>query len=242
MTSSASIAIGPGYAGYVGPSVRLRPHTTPVSCLAVGVDGPLTVSTSTHSVSARTVLCPARVLHRCDVTAGRMLCLFIDPLLASPILTQAKFSAWTGRIGAHHLSQDTIIDLAAATMVDWARVVAAVCPVGQIVTDDRIQKAFNAIHADPDVSAEELAQQVKLSRAHFLTLFAKHGQTSFRRYRQWVRVRLVAAGGARGHDLTRCAADAGFASSSHLSRCGSAMCGVTLSQMARMKLDLQVAA
>lgn len=71
MTSSASIAIGPGYAGYVGPSVRLRPHTTPVSCLAVGVDGPLTVSTSTHSVSARTVLCPARVLHRCDVTAGR---------------------------------------------------------------------------------------------------------------------------------------------------------------------------
>lgn len=220
----------------------MRPHTTPVACLAVGLDGPLTISTSTHSVSARTVLCPARVLHQCDETAGRMLCLFIDPLIASPIVTQAMFPAWSGGIGAYHLSQDAIIDLASATAVDWEKVVGAMCPVGQFVTDQRIQQAFNAMHADPDVSAEQLARRLKLSRAHFLTLFAKHSQTSFRRYRQWVRIRRVAAGGAHGHDLTRCAADAGFASSSHLSRCGAAMCGVTLSQMMRMELDLQFAA
>lgn len=48
-------------------------------------------------------------------------------------------------------------------------------------------------------------------------MFAHHTGTTFRRYQQWSRVLHVVRGISAGHDLTRCAADAGFASPSHLS-------------------------
>lgn len=56
-----------------------------------------------------------------------------------------------------------------------------------------------------------------LSTSHFLHLFTQQTGTSFRRYRQWSRLLDVVRGLQAGHDLIRCAADAGFASPSQLS-------------------------
>lgn len=239
MTGAATIVIEPGYLGYLGPAMSLRPHTTPVTCLAVGLDTPLEISTSTDTVSARSILSPARVEHRCDVKSGRMLCLFIDPLLATPAANRSRVSAWTGQLGANHRAEDDLIELVTMDNIEWAHVVSTAFDVTNPIPDQRVIQALNHVHNSPGTSAEDLAHKVGLSRSHFLTLFASHSHTSLRRYRQWVRVRHAAAGAASGYDLTRCAADAGFASPSHLSRCATSMSGVNPSQLLQMNLHFQ---
>ncbi|MFI6776169.1 helix-turn-helix domain-containing protein [Nocardia sp. NPDC050412] len=67
------------------------------------------------------------------------------------------------------------------------------------------------------IRAEHAADAAGMSETHLLRTFTAHTGTTFRRYRQWARLRMVFASLAAGHDLARCAADAGFASPSHLS-------------------------
>lgn len=58
-------------------------------------------------------------------------------------------------------------------------------------------------------------------------MFAEQTGTSFRRYVQWARMLRVAMAHAAGHDLTRAAVDAGFASPSHFSDTFRLMFGLT---------------
>ena len=71
-------------------------------------------------------------------------------------------------------------------------------------------------------------------------LFAAHPGTTFRRYPQWGRLLHVVRGLDAGHDLTRCAADAGFASPSHLSDTFRRTLGTTATAVlgARVRFDL----
>ncbi|WP_433600715.1 helix-turn-helix transcriptional regulator [Nocardia sp. CA-135953] len=91
--------------------------------------------------------------------------------------------------------------------------------VRQSAIDPRIDAIVRDIRDDPTahIRAEHAADAAGMSETHFLRTFAAHTGTTFRRYRQWARLRMVFASLAAGHDLTRCAADAGFASPSYLS-------------------------
>ena len=77
----------------------------------------------------------------------------------------------------------------------------------------------------------KLAADVGLSESRFLHLFHDQVGTTLRRYRLWMR--LIAAGTAvrNGKNLTDAAADAGFASPSHLSDRFKSTFGLTATQL-----------
>lgn len=97
--------------------------------------------------------------------------------------------------------------------------------------DDRIRTATGLLRADPNLSAAQVAAAIGLSASRFLHLFPAGAGTSFRRYRLWARMLLVAAALSRGADLTRASAEAGFASPSHFSDSFHAMFGLTASAL-----------
>lgn len=88
----------------------------------------------------------------------------------------------------------------------------------------------------------ETASRLGLSTSHFLRLFAQHTGTTFRRYQQWARLLHAVRGMVAGHDLTRCATDAGFASPSHFSDTFHRTFGLSPSALlnSRVQIDLGV--
>ena len=88
--------------------------------------------------------------------------------------------------------------------------------------------------------AVDAATAVQMSVSHFLHLFAACTGTTFRRYQQWARLRIVGSGLDAGHDLTRCAADAGFASPSHLSETFRRTFGLSLTALLASQVELDV--
>ncbi|UGT63107.1 helix-turn-helix domain-containing protein [Nocardia asteroides] len=99
--------------------------------------------------------------------------------------------------------------------------------------DPRIAEVLLALLADPSESpgAAGFAAAAGLSTSRFLHLFAAQTGTSFRRYRLWARMLRAGRGLAVGNDLTRAAADAGFASPSHFSDSFRVLFGLTASTL-----------
>ncbi|MEV0358780.1 helix-turn-helix domain-containing protein [Nocardia sp. NPDC050697] len=100
-------------------------------------------------------------------------------------------------------------------------------------TDPRIARVSRELLADPAAApgAAGFAAAVDLSTSRFLHLFRAQTGTSFRRYRLWARMLRAGHGLAAGVDLTRAAADAGFASPSHFSDSFHALFGLTASSL-----------
>ena len=117
----------------------------------------------------------------------------------------------------HRLERELVAACSREADPDILRYLAGPATPG--AADQRIRRLAEEIRADPGqvFRAEESAHRLGLSTSHFLRLFAQHTGTTYRRYQQWARLLHVARGIAAGHDLTRCSADAGFASPSHLS-------------------------
>ncbi|GGS54035.1 AraC family transcriptional regulator [Actinokineospora fastidiosa] len=109
------------------------------------------------------------------------------------------------------------------------------------LTDERVRTALGLLRSHPCLSAPRVAGEVGLSTSRFLHLFSAQTGTSFRRYRLWARMLCVAAAAARGADLTRASAEAGFASPSHFSDSFHDMFGLTastvLTRNARIVID-----
>ncbi|CRK56290.1 Transcriptional regulator, AraC family [Alloactinosynnema sp. L-07] len=91
-----------------------------------------------------------------------------------------------------------------------------------------MRAAAEAIVRDPSMpgGADGLAAAVGVSTSRFLHLFRDYTGTSFRRYRLWARMLAAGSAIAAGGNLTDAAADAGFASPSHLSSSFHAMFGL----------------
>ena len=83
--------------------------------------------------------------------------------------------------------------------------------------DSRIEAATKQIRDDPAATARTLAAAAGLSESRFLHVFRQETGTSLRRYRMWSMLMAAGASMAAGLNLTSAAADAGFASPSHLS-------------------------
>lgn len=215
-TCYPAVWLSPGQALYAGPGLRLEPHSGSVWCLAVGIDAPLTVTVGTRRIVARSALIPPRLTHHLAVD-GRLVSCYLDPASERTRSCRQRFTEFDHQIGVHHDAQRTLLtvpqDDAAA-----ARWLAAAAPVAIDVIDARIELVAKQIRDDPSTQtpARELAAAAGLSESRFLHLFRQETGSSLRRYRMWSRLIRAGAELAAGHNLTTAAAEAGFASPSHL--------------------------
>lgn len=224
---------------YSGPGLDLEPHSGSVWCLAVGVDGPLTVTVGTNRVVATSVLIPPRLTHHLATDGGRLVSCYLDPTSDRAANCRNACRESSGDLWIEHdaaLSTPPIDDDSARAWLDRA------APATSRLIDSRIAEAAALIHADPaaSVPSHVLAERAGLSESRFLHLFRLEVGTSLRRYRLWVR--LIHAGSAigAGESLTTAAADAGFASPSHLSDKFKATFGLTASSLLAAGLTVRI--
>ncbi|MFB4315817.1 helix-turn-helix domain-containing protein [Actinomadura sp. 21ATH] len=213
----------PGQAIYAGPALGLGPHAGSVACLAVGLDAPFRVRAGDGAVCvrARTALIAPRVRHLLTAEGDRMLFCYLDPASARRSACEQRMTGGRAPVLTGHRDEHALLTLAADLHLAsgarrWLDRAAPDAPAGP---DQRI-RAVTALLLDEThrtVMAAEGAAICGLSLSRFLHLFKTHTGTSFRRYRLWAR--MIAAGRtiSAGGDLTRAAAEAGFATPSHFS-------------------------
>jgi AraC-like DNA-binding protein len=196
----------------------LEPHSGSVWCFAVGIGGPLAVTTPdgvTHEGTS--LLIPPRLTHQLACLGSGLVSCYLEPTSVRADACSSEMSTWSGEIGIGHAAERRLTstpsdDESACRWLDLA------APAEQHVVDPRIAAAARRILDDPAtaVSSRDLAVTAGLSESRFLHLFRDELGTSLRRYRIWVK--LVQAGTAigSGANLTEAAMKAGFASPSHL--------------------------
>lgn len=215
-TCYPAVWLWPGQALYSGPGLGLEPHSGSVWCLAVGVDGPLTVQVGAQHIEARTALIPPRLVHHLTMSGPLVSC-YLDPASQRSAACRAQFDEFRGDIGISHRAEIELLtpptdDMTALRWLDTA------APSDVQTIDPRIELAAKQIRDDPAaaVSAAELAAAVGLSESRFLHLFRQEIGSSLRRYRLWSRLMRAGTQIAAGANLTTAAVEAGFASPSHL--------------------------
>jgi AraC-like DNA-binding protein len=233
--------VRPRHAGYIGPELDVAMHETPIACLGLGLDGPFVFETTGHGeITARSVFTPARLRHRI-VTDGWIMLLSCEPGGSAAIALGGSMRKTVGPFGFDSQYESALIAAASNGVAEMDRLLSELVPPRQS-TDRRIARILREIRIDPAryARAEDAATAVQMSVSHFLHLFAACSGTTFRRYQQWARLRIVGSGLDAGHDLTRCAADAGFASPSHLSETFRRTFGLSLSALLASQVELDI--
>jgi AraC-like DNA-binding protein len=240
-TCCPTVWLWPGQAMYAGPSLNLAPHSGSVWCLAIGIDGPLTVSTSESTTrDANSVLIPPRLTHQLTCHGIDLVSCYLEPTSDRAQSCRQKIKTWNGDVGVTHLDEDLLMhtptdDHSARRWLDLA------APSTQRTIDPRIALAARRIREDAaaTIPSRQLAAEAALSESRFLHLFRDELGTSLRRYRLWMR--LVHAGTviAAGGNLTTAAADSGFASPSHLADSFKRTFGLSASQLLGTGLRLR---
>ncbi|MEU8680658.1 AraC family transcriptional regulator [Streptomyces sp. NPDC048611] len=222
---SARLSLWPGRARYSGPSLELDMHSGSVTCLAVGEEAGFTVETAADGVrrTARSALIRPRVAHRIDAHGGRMTFCYVEP-------GSATERACREALGA---GGEPVTVSAAAELDLVRRLCAAPERAERPDLDPRVRAAVRRLLAEPHLpdGATEYAVAAGLSRSRFLHLFRAETGTSFRRYRMWARMLRAARALRDFGTLTAAAAEAGFASPSHLSSTFHATFGVRPSRV-----------
>lgn len=239
-TCYPAVWLWPGQALYSGPGLGLEPHSGSVWCLAVGVDGPLTVRVGAQRIEARTALIPPRLTHHLTMTGPLVSC-YLDPASQRSSACRAQFDEFCADIGVHHAGEAELFapptdDVEALRWLDRA------APSDIELIDPRIERAAKQIRDDPAtaVSAAELAASVGLSESRFLHLFRQEIGSSLRRYRLWSRLMRAGAEIAAGQNLTTAAAQAGFASPSHLADRFKTTFGLSATQLLTAGLTIRI--
>lgn len=230
-TCCPTVWLWPGQALYSGPGLGLQPHSGSVWCMAVGVDGPLTVTVQGNTIVARSVLIPPRLTHHLSMQGGLVSC-YLDPSSQRSASCRRQFSGFRGSIGVGHTAEHALTarpddDDAARRWLDLA------APDTPHRIDPRIELVAKQIREDPAaaVSAREFAAAAGLSESRFLHLFRREAGTSLRRYRMWSRLVSAGTAVAAGQNLTTAAADSGFASPSHLADTFKTTFGLSATQL-----------
>jgi AraC-like DNA-binding protein len=240
-TCCPSVWLWPGQALYAGPSLNLAPHSGSVWCLAIGIDGPLTVTTPDGTKrDAHSVLIPPRLTHQLTCHGSGLVSCYLEPTSDRAESCRDMFAAWSSDIGVTHSAeaQLTFIPTDDESASRWLDLAA---PRVWRTTDPRITAAARRIRDDPAtmVSSRELAAEAGLSESRFLHLFRDELGTSMRRYRVWVRLVHAGTAIASGANLTEAAMKAGFASPSHLADRFKSTFGLSASQLLATGLTLR---
>jgi AraC-like DNA-binding protein len=240
-TCYPSVWLWPGQALYAGPSLNLAPHSGSVWCLAVGIDGPLTVATADGvSRTAHSVLIPPRLTHQLTCHGTGLVSCYLEPTSERADASRQKFNEWQHQVGLRHVDEERLQftpsdDEGASHWLDLA------APAAQRRIDPRIAAAARTIRDDPTatISSHQLAADAGLSESRFLHLFRDELGTSLRRYRLWIRLTHAGAAIAVGDNLTTAAMKAGFASPSHLADRFKTTFGLSASQLLGTGLNLR---
>lgn len=228
-------------AAYLGPGLKLKPHKLAAGVIAVGLDQPSVVHfpdmPRSEDIVGSVIFIPPDRLHRLS-TRGRMFFLYLDALEARRLdcLTVAENA---GSVLARMPEQLTGTGL--------ADMVSDVCELTGLVArstvDQRMMNVVRKIDRDPDCFETVVAAAVSagLSTSRFQHLFVAATGVSFRRYRLWRRMALVADALSDGVSLTVAAHDAGFSSSAHLSTAFRKMFGLSPSRLLKAGVRFEVA-
>ena len=240
-TCCPSVWLWPGQALYAGPSLNLAPHSGSVWCLAVGIDGPLTVTSQFGTArDANSVLIPPRLTHQLTCHGAGLVSCYLEPTSDRAEASRHKFGEWSGDVGAGHVDEERLQfiptdDESASHWLDLA------APATDRRIDPRIAQAARRIRDDPQatIPSPELAADAGLSESRFLHLFRDELGTSLRRYRLWVRLTHAGTAIAAGDNLTEAAMKAGFASPSHLADRFKTTFGLSATQLLGTGLTLR---
>lgn len=232
-TCCPTVWLWPGQALYAGPSLNLEPHSGSVWCFAVGIGGPLTVTTPDGTKhEGASLLIPPRLTHQLVCLGSGLVSCYLEPTSVRVDACRAKMSTSSGAIGIAHAAEHRLAftpsdDESACRWLDLA------APASQAVIDPRIAAAARRIRDDPatSVPSRELAVEAGLSESRFLHLFRDELGTSVRRYRIWVRLVHAGTAIAAGASLTEAAMKSGFASPSHLADRFKTTFGLSASQL-----------
>ncbi|QIS09495.1 AraC family transcriptional regulator [Nocardia arthritidis] len=237
-TCYPTVWIWPGHALYAGPALDLAPHSGSVWCLAVGVDGPITVRGAGEEQTVRSALIPPRLTHQLVCHGGRMVFCYLDPSSDHAESVIRQMVRQHAKIGAQHGREALLIAGARALCTHGSDAAAGrwlelAAPTTARHIDPRIDEVIRRIRERPadTASARELAAGVALSESRFLHLFRAATGTSLRRYRLWHRFLFAATYLTDGQTLTAAAAAAGFASPSHLADRFRATFGLAATQL-----------
>ncbi|CAM4274509.1 AraC family transcriptional regulator [Nocardia ninae] len=231
-----------GQAAYLGLSFQLDTHSTPVQCFVLGVDEKITVRTPDGGRwQRRSVLIPARTAHKLE-SSGRVLFYYLDPRSAAAARLRASMREPTIPVATGHRDEAALTahlnQPGQPDPRELRRIIAG--PETPATIDERIRAVMNTIVNDPAgrTTAAELAADLGISTSRFLHLFSANAGTSLRRYRLWARLLSVAGAVADGIDLTRAAADAGFASASHFSDTFRTLFGLTATEVLAQGMNI----
>src|SRR3954453_18894372 len=230
-TCYPSVWLWPGQALYAGPSLNLAPHSGSVWCLAVGIDGPLTVATADGATrKEHSVLIPPRLTHQLTCHGTGLVSSYLEPTSDRADGSPHKINEWGGGVGVGHGDEERLQftptdDESASHWLDLA------APAAQRRIDQRIAAM---------ISSQQLAAEAGLSESRFLPLFRDELGTSLRRYRLWVRLTHAGTAIAAGDNLTTAAVKSGFASPSHLADRFKTTFGLSASQLLGGWLTLRI--
>lgn len=240
-TCCPTVWLWPGHALYAGPSLNLAPHSGSVWCLAVGIDGPLSVATANGATGeVHSVLIPPRLTHQLICHGTGLVSCYLEPTSDRADASRLKFGQWRGDVGVGHVDEERLQftpadDESASHWLDLA------APAAHRHIDPRIAQAARRIRDDPaaTIPSAELAAAAGLSESRFLHLFRDELGTSLRRYRLWIRLTQAGTAIAAGDNLTTAAMKAGFASPSHLADRFKTTFGLSASQLLGTGLTLR---
>lgn len=231
---------------YLGPPLDLSGHARMVGALILGVSGPVTITTDGQSVRAQSVFIPAQTVTETTAAPDLVAVCTFDPTATRVAHCTEGMRETVNGLCTDHRNERNLIETCADDLFgpyDILQQLGVSSSNSARPVDPRIALLGERIRRDPQttVSASEGAAAVGLSVSYFLTLFAGETGTTFRRYRLWVRLIHAATAVADGKSLTQAAADAGFASPSHLSDTTRALLGVSttaaLATGARLLVD-----
>lgn len=222
---------------FAGYGMQLSPHRLAAATLVIALDAPFSLALleSGKEVNGRITVIPPETLHELK-TEGRMVFLYLDA-------SSDDYAALghSDLRGVEHKINQVLTWLQDAASINSGAIVDRICRELELPQrapcDSRIVASLRAIDAAPHVftTIGQAAQIAGLSVPRFQHLLKAETGTSFRRYRLWRRMAVVARALAEGQTLTNAALDAGFSSSAHLSAAFRTMFGIKPSQLVAAK-------
>ncbi|MBL8260464.1 MAG: helix-turn-helix transcriptional regulator [Candidatus Competibacteraceae bacterium] len=241
----STLYIGQHRGFFMGHLPDIAEHRLGSAALCVGIDRPFAVLESEGNAwrEGRSVLIPPGCLHEARIGGAVMAVLFVEPesedyLALKNAMLDGEWQClyglpdepdWVEALGELWRRQAD----AGAISGLFDRLIATSTRANQQLPDSRVQRVMELMKADLNHShsLEELARHVNLSPTRLVHLFKEEVGVPIRRFRQWHRMRVVAALIAKGNTLTDAALGAGFADSSHFSRAFRNMFGITPSSI-----------
>ncbi|MEL6548267.1 MAG: helix-turn-helix transcriptional regulator [Myxococcota bacterium] len=218
---------------FAGPGMRLSPHRLSVATVVLTLVHPfhLVLLESDETRVARIGLIPPDTRHHLR-TEGRVLFLYLDALSDDhSAITPETLARLNTNIEGVTAPMDGASSISTETLLSM--LTESLGLVAKRIPDPRIERVVRALDTAPEEfdAIEGAACRASLSVSHFQQLFREAVGTTFRRYRLWRRMSVVALGLSRGDSLTRAALDAGFSSSAHLSSTFREMFGLKPSEL-----------